>query len=56
MLIDKNINKVNPKNTTQISSDSIAKLSKNEPVRMNVLIRAAIAMDCKGKDLFKTMS
>ncbi|HHV02496.1 MAG TPA: helix-turn-helix domain-containing protein [Bacteroidales bacterium] len=30
-------------------------MSKNEPVRMDVLMKIAIALDCKVEDLFETV-
>jgi len=50
-----NMKKVDLKNAAKISSNSIAKLSKNEPVRMDVLMKIAIALDCKVEDLFETV-
>jgi DNA-binding Xre family transcriptional regulator len=41
--------------TTEISSNSIAKLGKNEPVRMDVLMKIATVLDCKVEDLFETV-
>lgn len=55
ILIDKNMKKVDLKNAAKISSNSIAKLSKNEPVRMDVLMKIAVALDCKVEDLFETV-
>jgi DNA-binding Xre family transcriptional regulator len=40
----------------EISSNSIAKLGKNEPVRMDVLMKTAKALDCKVEDLFETIN
>ena len=55
ILIDKNMNKVDLRDAAEISSNTIAKLSKNEPVRMDVLIKIAITLDCKVEDLFETV-
>lgn len=55
ILIDKNMKKVDLKDLAQISSNSIAKLGKNEPVRMDVLMKIAEALDCKIEDLFETV-
>jgi len=54
ILIDKNMKKVDLKDAAEISSNSIAKLGKNEPVRMDVLMKIATALDCKVEDLFET--
>ena len=55
ILIDKNMKKVDLRDAAEISSNTIAKLSKNEPVRMDVLINIAITLDCKVEDLFETV-
>lgn len=55
ILIDKNMNKVQLKKKAGISSNSIAKLGKNESVRMDVLMKIATALDCKVEDLFETV-
>lgn len=54
LLIDKNMNKVQLREAAGISSNSIAKLGKNEPVRMDVLMKIAGALDCKVEDLFES--
>ena len=40
----------------EISSNSIAKLGKNEPVRMDVLMKIATVLDCKVEDRFETFN
>jgi len=55
ILIDKNMKKVDLRDAAEISSNTIAKLSKNEPVRMDVLLKIAITLDCKVEDLFETV-
>lgn len=55
ILIDKNMKKVDLREAAEISSNTIAKLSKNEPVRMDVLMKIAAVLDCKVEDLFETM-
>lgn len=49
------MNKVQFKKEAGVSSNSIAKLGKNEAVRMNVLMKIATALDCKIEDLFETV-
>lgn len=56
ILIDKNMNKVQLKKEARVSSNSIAKLGKNEAVRMDVLMKIATALDCKVEDLFETVT
>lgn len=48
--------KVDLKDAAEISSNSIAKLGKNEPVRMDVLMKIATALDCKIEDLFESLT
>lgn len=55
ILIDKNMKKVDLKKVAGISSNSIAKLGKNELVRMDVLMKIASALNCKIEDLFETV-
>lgn len=55
ILIDKNMNKVQLKKEVVVSSNSIAKLGKNEAVRMDVLMKIATVLDCKVEDLFETV-
>ena len=54
ILIDKYMNRVQLREVAGISSNSLAKLDKNEPVRMDVLMKIATALDCKVEDLFET--
>ena len=56
ILIDKKMKKVDLKDAAEISSNSIAKLGKNEPVRMDVLMKIAKALDCKVEDLFESLT
>lgn len=39
----------------KISSNTIAKLGKNETVRMDILLKIATALGCKVEDLFETI-
>ena len=54
LLIDKNMNKVQLRDKARISSNSLAKLGKDEPVHMDVLMKIATALDCRVEDLFET--
>lgn len=56
ILIDKNMNKVQFREAAEISSKSLAKLGKNEPVRMNVLMKIATALNRKVEDLFDSVN
>ena len=55
ILIDKNMKKVDLRDAAEISSNSIAKLGKNEPVRMDILMKIAAALGCKVEDIFETV-
>ena len=55
ILIDKNMKKVDLREAAEISSNTIAKLGKNELVRMDVLMKIATTLDCKVEDLFETI-
>ena len=55
LLIDKSMKRVDLRKATGISANSIAKLGKNDPVRMDVLMKIAEALDCKVEDLFETI-
>lgn len=54
LLIDKNMNKVQLREAAGISTNSLAKLGKNEPVSMAVLMKIATTLECKVEDLFET--
>ncbi|MDE8196209.1 helix-turn-helix domain-containing protein [Erysipelothrix rhusiopathiae] len=55
MLIDKNMNKQDLKNTTGISSASIAKLGKGENITTDILLKICEALDCKLEDIMETI-
>lgn len=46
LLIDKNMKKGDLQKNAFLSSSSIAKLGKNEPVTMEVLMKICCALDC----------
>lgn len=52
---DKNMRKSGLRDKTVINANSVAKLGKNEPVRMYILMKIAEALDCTVKDLFVTI-
>lgn len=54
ILIDKNMHKVQLRKATGISTHSLAKLDKNEPVSMEVLMKNTNTLECKVKDLLET--
>lgn len=52
-LIDKNMNKTQLRELTGLSSSTISKLSKNEIVSLEVLVRICEILDCQLSDLCK---
>lgn len=55
LMIDKNMKKADLREKAEISANSVAKLGKNEPVRLDILMKIADALDCKVEDLFETV-
>lgn len=55
LMIDKNMKKSDLRDKAGISANSVAKLGKNEPVRLDILMRIADALDCNVEDLFETV-
>lgn len=51
ILIDKKMRKMDLQNLAGLSSASIAKLGKDEPVTMEVLMKICIALDCNIGDI-----
>ncbi|SFG07078.1 DNA-binding transcriptional regulator, XRE family [Lachnospiraceae bacterium C7] len=51
LLIDKNMNKTDLMNAVNLSSGTIAKMSKGEPVSMLVLAKICDKLDCDFGDL-----
>lgn len=51
LLIDKQMKKKDLKNMTHLAPATIAKLSKNEPVSMEVLGKICIALECNIGDI-----
>lgn len=51
LLIDKNMNKVNLRDETKMTRNTLAKLSKNEPVSMDVLSRICKVLQCNVGDI-----
>lgn len=51
LLIDKGMKKKDLKEKASLSSTSIAKLGKNEPVAMEVLLRICTTLDCDISDV-----
>ena len=55
LMIDKNMKKTDLRDKAGISANSVAKLGKNEPVRIDILMKIAEALDCNVEDLFETI-
>lgn len=53
LLIDKEMKKKDLKEKASLSSASVAKLGKNEPVAMDVLLRICTALDCDISDVME---
>ncbi|HBE98785.1 MAG TPA: XRE family transcriptional regulator [Firmicutes bacterium] len=51
LLIDRNMKKKDLQRVAGISSASIAKLGKNEPVSLEVLMKICYALDCNFGDI-----
>lgn len=51
MMIDKNMNKTELTHLAGISTNAMAKLGKNEDVRVNVLEKLCTSLDCKLDDI-----
>ncbi len=53
VLIDKNMKKIDLKDLAGISSSSLAKLGKNEPVTLEVLMKICEALDVNIGDIIE---
>lgn len=53
LLIDKGMKKKDLKEMASLSSASVAKLGKNKPVAMDVLLRICTALDCDISDVMQ---
>jgi DNA-binding Xre family transcriptional regulator len=51
LMIDKNLNKVGLMKVADISSGTVAKMTKGEPVSMTILMRICDKLDCDIGDL-----
>ena len=54
LLIDKNLKKTDLKQMTHLSSTTLAHLSANKPVNLEVLLRICDALDCELADIVET--
>ena len=51
LMIDKKINKTQLKELANINSNCIAKMGKDEPVHMEILIKICEALNCELNDI-----
>ena len=51
LMIDKGINKSDLRKMTGIGTNTLAKLSKNQPVSMEVLMKICSCLDCDISDI-----
>ncbi len=54
-LVDKNMNKTQLKDLAHISTNAVAKMSKNEPVSMDTLVKICCALDCGIEDVMEIL-
>ncbi len=51
MLIDKDLKKSQLKDIAQISQSTLARLSRNDYVSLEVLVKICVALDCEISDI-----
>ena len=56
LMIDKNMNKSDLRTLTGIGTNTLAKLSKNQPVSMEVLMKMCEKLDCDISDICEIVS
>ena len=56
LLIDKNLKKLDLRDLTGISNNTLSKLSKNEPVKLTILERICNALNCQLDDIIEFIS
>ena len=54
-MIDNKMKKANLRKKAETSANSVAILGKNEPVRLDILMKIADALDCKVEALLETV-
>lgn len=53
LLIDKNLNKSQLRQSAGLSTNAIAKLGKNEPVSLETLEKICVALNCSIEDIME---
>ena len=53
LMVDKNINKTQLKDIAHISTNAVAKMSRNEKVSLETLAKICYALDCESGDIIE---
>lgn len=55
LMVDKNINKTQLKDIAHISTNAVAKMSKNEYVSLDTIVEICYALDCGIEDVIEVV-
>lgn len=55
LMIDKKINKTQLKEMAHISTNAVAKMSKNEYVSLDTIVKICYALDCRVEDVVEVI-
>ena len=55
LMVDKNINKTQLKDIAHISTKAVAKMSKNEYVSLDTIVKICYALDCGIEDVIEVV-
>lgn len=55
LMVDKNINKTQLKDIAHISTNAVAKMSKNEYVSLDTIVKICSALDCGIEDVIEVV-
>lgn len=55
LMVDKNINKTQLKEIAHISTNAVAKMSKNEYVSLDTIVKICRALDCEIEDVLEVV-
>ena len=55
LMVDKNINKTQLKDIAHISTNAVAKMSKNEYVSLDTIVKICYALDCVIEDVIEVV-
>ena len=56
LLIDMNLNKTKLREMAQMSPNTMAKLGKNEPISMDIILRICEVLKCDVGDIMETIA